>query len=213
MIPFCSNAGPAFLFGMVGTLFPSVGYVWLLWGIQLLGAFAASLVLPSQERELAQSHSPSGSTELPKLLKNAMNAMANVCCWVILFRIVIHILKKWLLWIFPEEVQMILYGILELTNGCLELGTMEDHSLRFLLASGFLSFGGLCVTMQVMSAVGGLSIGPYLLGKGVQTLFCICASAALAIGVWYPLALLLAGISVYHRKIRKKSGNYRAVVV
>lgn len=213
MLAFCSNPGPAFLFGMVGSLFPSMGYVWLIWGLLILGAWLTALTLPSASAITMPSRPVPRSGDMPSLLKNATNAMVNVCCWVILFRILIHILKKWVLWFFPPEGQALLSGILELTNGCMELFALDDLGLRFFLVCGFLSFGGLCVAMQILSAAGGLSMKLCVFGKAIQTFFCLCVCAALVWRMWYPLAGFLLVTGFLCRKNRKRSGNHRAVVV
>ena len=45
---FCSNAGPAFLFGMAATMFPRRWMAWALWGIHIVGALFAALLIPGK---------------------------------------------------------------------------------------------------------------------------------------------------------------------
>ena len=47
MLSFCSNAGPAFLFGMAAAMFPRRWMAWALWGIHIVGALFAALLIPS----------------------------------------------------------------------------------------------------------------------------------------------------------------------
>jgi hypothetical protein len=56
---------------------------------------------------------------------------------------------------------------------------IQQEGLRFLLCSLFLSFGGLCVTMQTISVTEGLSIRGYLQGKAIQTAFSLCFAGIL----------------------------------
>ena len=48
MLGFCNNAGPAFLFGMVGSLFP-VYAVWILWFIHISSALFVGMILPKNQ--------------------------------------------------------------------------------------------------------------------------------------------------------------------
>lgn len=206
MLAFCNNVGPAFLFGMVSSLFASPWISWLLWGIHILGALLTAVVLPPNGEERISADSTVQQASIAQILRQAITAMGNVCGWVVIFRVVLAFLHRWLLWIFPVEIQTILAGILELTNGCVELGNVTDMHLRFLVVSGLLAFGGLCVTMQTISVTTGLSLRLYFLGKGIQTVFCTAVAFALAYRNCYPLGILL-GMIIVKRKLQKKSSN------
>ena len=203
MLGFCSNAGPAFLFGMVGPLFPSPWMVWCLWGIHIVSALLTAQVLARKENSgsaVASAQQPTFS----KTLYASLRAMVTVCGWVVLFRVAIQFLKQWILWIFPVNTQVLLIGLLELANGCCELKLVEDVAIRFLICSGILSFGGLCVTMQTMSVIGDLSIKSYLLGKILQTAFSLSISMLLLYNLWYPL--FFCGVLTFFRiGTRKKT--------
>jgi hypothetical protein len=117
---------------------------------------------------------------------SALKAMGAVCGWVIIFSVIIRFLKDWVLWVFPEEFQILLCGMLELTSGCLMLREMESTAVRFLLASVMLNFGGLCVLLQTVSVTSGLKIKNYFLGKMMQTGFAFLY-ACLFLGIWSAL--------------------------
>ena len=176
MLAFCSNAGPAFLFGIAASLFPFGWMAWALWGIQLLSAIVTALLIPGQPGEFRPG-SPS-PISLPAALRAALGVMGAVCGWVVLFRVLIAFLDRWFGWLLPIQGQVILSGLLELSNGCCALPSIENPGLRFLLCSGFLSFGGLCVTMQTWSVLDGVDSGLYLPGKLLQTLLS-CAMACI----------------------------------
>ena len=97
--------------------------------------------------------------------------MATVCGWVVLFRVLLAFLKRWIFWILPAAVQVAVTGILELSNGCCELLAVTDVSARFCICSGILAFGGLCVTMQTVSVTAGLSLKPYFWGSCCKRFF------------------------------------------
>ena len=178
LLAFCSNAGPAFLFGICGSLFPEKWMVWMLWAVHVLSALAVAIVLPG-ETDDRLTCSTASHISLPQALDRALKTAARVCGWVVLFRIVIAFSEKWIL----RQTGMVwtvwLSGLLELTNGCCQLSCIENIGLRFLLASLFLAFGGICVTMQTVSVTASLGIGTYVRGKLLQTVFSILLSLLL----------------------------------
>ena len=104
--------------------------------------------------------------------------MVQVCCWVILFRILVTFLQQWFLWQLPPWLAVFVTGMLELTNGCCELMQIENIGVRFVICSCMLAFGGFCVLLQTASVTKGLSLRYYVLGKGMQTIFSLLLSCA-----------------------------------
>lgn len=177
MLGFCNNAGPAFIFGMLAPYFPNAAYLWGLWGIQIGSALLVGMILPAEESDLCdlQAGIP---CSVPQALQNAIKSMATVCGWVIVFRIIIGFFDRWFLWVLPSAIKVILSGVLELTNGCVMLDEISSTTLRFILISFLLSFGGLCVGMQTVSVTQKLGIGYYFPGKVLQALISILLSGA-----------------------------------
>lgn len=178
MMAFCNNAGPSFLFGIAASMFPHPWMGWALWGIHILSALAAALLFPgksSGKTRMQTGHHPSVS----EAVAASVRSMALVCGWVVIFRVLLAFLNRWCLWLFPEAVQVVLSGILELTNGCCALAKVENIGLRFVICSGLLAFGGLCVTMQTLSVANGVSIRYYFPGKLMQTIISIFLSLSL----------------------------------
>lgn len=168
MLAFCSNAGPAFLFGILGAKFANHAAVWLLWGIHILSAIAVAKLQPQTEckqRVVIENR----AITLTQALKQAVSTMGCICGWVVLFRIFLNFCSRWILWAFPVPVQIAISGLVELTNGCCDLEAIFSDSARFVLCSALLAFGGVCVTMQTASVIGKLSLGAYLRGKLLQT--------------------------------------------
>lgn len=168
MTAFCSNAGPAFLFGIAAAKFDAWWAGWALWGIQILSALTVSALLPGKPLENAKI---TAAVPLPvqTALRRSISVMSGVCGWIILFRVVINFLNRWILWLLPDSAEVLVTGILELTIGCCELELIENAGLRFVIAAGILSFGGVCVAMQTASVLGNLGMRSYLLGKCIQT--------------------------------------------
>lgn len=167
MISFCNNAGPAFLFGIIGAAFDSLWVPWALWGIHvvsavLIGAISNPGIQPDKVRV------PQQSITLSQALQKALSVMAQVAGWVVLFRMVLTYLERWFLWMLPVEWQVILSGSLELSNGCIQLRSIGNEGLRVLAASVMLALGGACVGFQTSSVTGDLRLQPYFLGKLLQ---------------------------------------------
>lgn len=212
LLAFCSNAGPAFLFGMVSGFFPEKKMVWLLWLIHLFSAVLTATTIPVIK---AKEHTlqPVKVSRNTSTILSAASAMCCVCCWVILFRIIIHMLEVWIFWMLPEWAQPLLMGILELTNGCCELLRITDVKLRFVLCSCILAFGGICVLLQTASVTQGLSVGCYVKGKLTQTVFSFLMSCAIVSAHGLMIAASIPVWLYIFRKIQNKYGNPRAVPV
>lgn len=212
MLSFCSNAGPAFLFGMVGSMFPDGRTAWLLWGIHIAAALLTAVMFPggSHSTVKVETHN---TVSISCALTSAIQVMSRVCGWVILFRVVIAFLERWILWILPMEARVALTGILELSNGCCDLWKIPDVNTRFLVCSAILAFGGLCVTMQTMSVTGGLSMRSYYLGKLLQTALVLLMSGAILYGIWLPCCVGLAVLAAILRKMQNRGSIPAAVGV
>ena len=139
------------------------------------------------------------------ILPSALKATGLICCWVILFRMLTVFLKSWCLWILPQWTQVFVTGLLELTNGCCDLVLIKDVKMRFLLCSGMLSFGGLCVFMQTASVSGGLSLKFYILGKCLQAGLSLLLSVSLFLEKGW---ILLGGLLVVIMLVRKNLNRY-----
>lgn len=208
LLPLCNQPGPAFLFGMVGLLFPKRWMAWALWAVVFLSCGLVSLLLAPGE--LTSPWVSSSDFSLAAQLRGSLGAMGAVCGWVVLFRVLLAFCRRWWLWLLPGDVQVGVMGLLELSNGCVGLGEVTDLRLRFCLAAGMLSFGGLCVALQTQSVAQGLSLKPYLLGKALQMGIALALSLCVAYGIWVPMV----GIFLVFLVVRqKRCGNPRVTGV
>lgn len=172
MLMFCNNAGPAFLFGMVSSVFSARSAVWLLWGIHILSAVLVSLTVP--RLQVTEINVPTGAGKrFTDAVAVSLRVMAGVCGWIVLFRVLIAYLERWFLWMLPLPEQVLLSGLLELSNGCCALKEIESEGLRFIICSVMLGFGGLCVAMQTAGAARSLGCSHYLRGKLLQTTYSV----------------------------------------
>lgn len=169
MMGFCSNAGPAFLFGMLSPMFHNPLAPWILWLIHIIGALSAAYLLPTKTSQ-SSIQLKAKTTTITDALQGAIRSMALVCGWIVIFRVILAFCNRWFLWAFPAAIQVLLSGTLELSNGCILLNKIPQEGLRFILASFMLSFGGSCVLMQTKSVTHELGLGQYFPGKAIQTL-------------------------------------------
>ena len=180
LLPLCNHPGPAFLFGILGTVFQNPLIPWLIWLILILSALIAAVLIPGNPKQAAPP-TKEPSLTLPQALRRSLSIMAGVCGWVVLFRMMTEFLSRWFLWALPAPAQVILSGLLELSNGAVSLSSIEGEPVRFLAALMILSLGGLCVTMQTATICEGLSLKLYFLGKAFQ-----CTVAILLGGLVLP---------------------------
>ena len=167
LLPICNNAGPAFIFGIVASLFETRAAGWTIWGIQILSAIFISYLLPNYHiRNNNISIQTLGNDRDP--LSQALRGVATICGWVILFRILLQFLDRWIMYLMPMQCKLILSGFIELANGILLFNETSDPYI-FIYVNCFLAFGGLCVFMQVKSSAPDLSLRLYWLGKILQT--------------------------------------------
>lgn len=180
MLAFCSNAGPAFLFGIGATLFPSIWICWLLWIIHIAAAWIVALLTPKTPRSSFRA-ARSAPVTLTDAMHRCLRSMALVCGWIVLFRTLIAFAERWFFWLLPSQWQLLITGVLELTNGCCNLISLSNIGSRMQLFSLLLGFGGLCVLLQTKSVLrgSGLQGYAYFPGKAAQSAisFLLCLPA------------------------------------
>lgn len=211
MLAYCNNCGPSFLFGVIAPMFTDKGTVWIIWAIHILSSWMVANMLPDT---LAKSETPIISKRTTgNMMVRSIHSMSLVCGWVILFRVILAFLHRWILWLLPVPVQVLLTGLMELSNGCCELHRIGNTQLRFFICSILLSLGGLCVTMQTISAASGLCIRPYIQGRIMHCIFSMVLSVLYLRGkvYWIPATALI--LPVYHEFRKKYSGNKKRAIV
>lgn len=206
LLAFSSNAGPAFLFGMVGRFLPEPWMVWLAWVVHILGAFFAARCLSVPSRP---EYTQLVCKGLGDPVREGVKTMGAVCGWIVLFRTFIAFLDRWVLWAVPPTVRVLIIGLLELSNGCLELSRISNLAVRFLVCTCLLAAGGLCVTVQTASVTRGLSLRYYGLGKVLQTLMSLLFGISLVLKNPAPLLVLFPVFLL----CKKRYGKPAAIVV
>lgn len=184
MLPFCNNAGPSFIFGILALQFSNktVG-IWL-FIIQILSAILTAIILPGKQAENV-SIAPNKQDYI-SVFNGSLHAIISVCGWVVIFRIILSFLQRWILWALPEYISVIISGILELATGCTQLNIIENDGLRMVLSSAMLSLGGICVYLQTRSVTASLRLNIYFPGKIIQCCIAIILSGLMQIFLFTP---------------------------
>ena len=224
MIGFCSNAGPAFVFGVVSIQFPSITYAWLIWGVLILSATLTAFLLPSgSNKHIVLGHTKEYT--IAQSLEKSLRILVSVCGWVILFRIVVSYMDKWFLWMLPKSFIICIQMLLELGIGCTNLINIDNVSLRFVACTTGLAFGGLCVLFQTISVAGKDGIGLYLPEKLLQALIASFISVIvvsviefgfhiqLLICIILLVVLTITILTLNYKKQQKNCGNIVQPVV
>lgn len=169
ILGFCNNAGPSFIFGMVGGVLKDHRLCLLLWFGIILSSIIVGVILPGKSRVGCRLQTQKSIT-LTDGLENAVQICCKLTGWVILFRSILSVAEKWLLYRLPSIWNTGIAGFLELSNGCVRLETVAHPLTRFLLCGAMLCFGGMCVHLQTKSVTEGLSLKYYFVGKTLQML-------------------------------------------
>ena len=167
LLGYCSNAGPAFIFGVAGVLFSSIHITLALWIIHLVSALLIGYLLPRPKESLNENQHIKVCT-ITKALQKSISICASVCGWIVIFKVGITFLDQMIPSVCNPVVSTVIKGLFELSNGCILLYEIQNEAIRFLIVSGLLAFGGICVLLQTMSVTENIGLGLYLPGKIMQ---------------------------------------------
>ncbi len=169
LLAFCSNAGPAFFFGIGMQVFRDVKICLICWLTHIFSAFLVGIITPGRCPSSHSRISPTPIT-LTLALQKALRTMASVCGWVVIMRIFMGLAEHWILWRLSPAFCAILCGFLELSGGCCSLIENSDIGLAFILFSAYTAFGGICVWLQTLSVTANhIHVTSYLPGKITHT--------------------------------------------
>lgn len=197
LLAFCNNAGPSFVFGVVGAgLFHSTAIGARLLLVHLLAALAAGSALrflpaaqppfPSPPRSSAPAAAREAepfTQSLVAAVSAALGSILSVCAYVTFFGVLVAFARQSGVFLLPAvwlgrlfsvgsgAGGALLTGAAELSSGIAALGSVSCPVPALLSAASFLlGWGGACVHCQVLALRGlrPVSLKPYLLGKLTQ---------------------------------------------
>ncbi len=172
LLPFCNACGPLFLIGVAGGgMFGSYKYGYFLLLVQTISIFLSVVIFRFSAPHLSsckKNESKSTKYALVSALDKSIQSIFHVFSAVIFFSVVCAQIKITGFFenLFP--VPSVAYGIVEVTNGLNKLALSDiPIRLKLSLASALCGFSGLCILIQVQSAVQGttMKIKKYIIFK------------------------------------------------
>lgn len=190
LVLFCNNAGPAFIFGVVGNgLFGSLKLGALLCCAHALSAVLTGILLRAplhpQTPQPSQKDAPTPpfAAAFVDSVRQSGAAVLNVCMFVTLFSVLGGVLQHLTRGLLPDFVYALLCGALELTGGVAALGTcVLPVSLKLAAASFLLAFSGLSICAQTAAVLSESGLFPrgYLFARLLQGLIAAALTLLLA---------------------------------
>lgn len=191
LVRFCNNAGPGFLFGVVGAgVFHSAACGAALYLIHILSAVVCGVLLrpaalppdiPAAQD--AQTRRISPAAAFTDSVRTAGQTALQVCMFVVVFGVLSRFLLALLPAQLPESLRVLLCGMLELGNGAALLREAAlPFAVKFPMAAFLLGFGGISVWAQTVSLLTphGLRAAGYLparlLHGALSALLAMCAA-------------------------------------
>lgn len=161
LVCFCNNAGPAFIFGVVGSgLFASLKTGFFLAAIHALSAVILGVLLRKKGSKTCNCgvrlhETQEGAEEVPfsslfvSCVQQAGAAVLRVCMFVTLFSVGSGLVRALTKDVLPPAVFALVSGMLELSSGVAALGSCQLPLRASLSAASFLlAFSGLSVCAQ-----------------------------------------------------------------
>lgn len=208
MLLYCNNPGPAFIFGIMSTVFNSKIIPLRLWFIQILCCLTLSTLYASDETGKSVKLV---NISIADIMQQSLRSVSVICGWVILFRILICFIPDSQNFGILRALKLATIGCIELSNGCISLASLPNSNYKFIAASIILGFGGICVAMQSVSFLSELSKKNYYVGK------CMNAALAAVYSTLFTLtppkaAYILVTMPVIILKICKRKSRFYGMV-
>ena len=202
MLSFCSVSGPMFMLGTVGLMMLKsykAGMIILISNI--IASLLNGLIYRGKNENIISKPSYVSTKKDNILADSVYDSLVSILmvgAYIVLSFLIIEIGKNLKIFDFITNaicgvcnlrnshsvVQSVLFGIVEMTSGILNLSaTSISLSLKTVLASGLIGFGGISVLMQSLNFLSKLHISPkkMLLQKFTQCLLCLAITTPLSL--------------------------------
>ena len=186
----CSNAGPAFVIGGVGTMLGDLRIGVVIYAAQIVASAAVGVLAPGGERRAVRREiapEPPDTRGLPvRAVAGACTPMLTVCAFVLFFAPVSAVLLEAAkLLSLPDRLCAALLCFCEMAGGISYAASTLPPRAAAVIAAGAVGWSGLCVAAQVSAAAGGPRMKKYFLCKAATALLCaaICALGCAIFGL------------------------------
>lgn len=176
---FCSNTGPAFIIGIVGTALGNKKTALIIYISQILSAVLIGLFLrkkgDTQRNDSCQILHPFSFSLITRAISDSVFPMLNICAFICFFSCIALSVENIFAAMGINEFFTILFsGMLEITNG---IGLIEHYgqsTITIALCAFFVGWSGLSVILQSIgiSSQYGFKIKRFILSKLVQGILC-----------------------------------------
>jgi len=174
LVAVCNNTGPALPVLLLGSGLPGSAFGgWAIYVIEVLSALICARIMKKGKKRYEWSYYPSFTGSPLKAVTASVSgtlfSVALLCAYVLLFSCVVSAVS-----LLPFGKALLPFA--EIVSGSFAL--TDSHSMNFVILSGALSFGGLCVHMQTAAVCvpHGLSVKEHFRYK----LMCALVSSVLA---------------------------------
>ena len=178
LICFCSNTGPAFVLGLVGSVL-NKQIAFCIYLSQVISAFLIGLALRKNKADIdiKQENTDRSFSILcvPQAITSAVFPILNICAFVCFFSCISasveNILTKLSL---PDSVQIFVNGTLEIINGISELQDCPINAQSIFFAAFFVGWSGISVILQSINITSkhSLSCKKFVILKLIQGVLC-----------------------------------------
>lgn len=181
LLTFTHYSNPLFILGMIGTLLlnnQKIAYLILI--SHIISGLLVGIIFSKKENPTSNKISHITKTELSNksfgevlttTIFDSLNTMFLLLGVVTIFLILTTLINEIIT--LPDYLQVIISGILEMTQGVKLASTLElPFILKTVLITGIISFGGLSVHTQVISIISSKKIKykPFLLARILHSL-------------------------------------------
>lgn len=159
MLCYCVNCSPAFIISGIGvTLFSNKVIGIYIYISQIIACLVTGFIMSFFNKKyikpcncITQTKKTSYSVLFVNSVNDAIKTMIIICGFIVAFSAFTPILCS-LLKHFGHEYSYIVQGVWEVTTGCNNLSSLSGQN-SILLSTAFLSFGGICVHLQVYAMI------------------------------------------------------------
>ena len=175
----------AFFTGFVGIgIFKSSTIGWVLWIIAIISTLVLGLInkcffKKNEQIYCLNVYNKKSSKSFAQIVVDAIAhsayAMLIICACVVFFSVLISVLSIYLSQLaINEQVQSIMLGTLEITNGIRGCTNIENTFFRAVICAFLIGWSGLCVHFQVIAICEetDISFKKYFIFKGLQGIIC-----------------------------------------
>ncbi len=154
---FCSTASPVYIIATIGAkLFKNFDCAIIILVSHLLSTILNGIIF---KNKFVDTFSPlikpnKETNVLSNAMYSSLLSILSICGFVAFFYMICDMITSFLPLTFMLNNRVliaVIFGIIEMTNGCNSLSTLPIGILPTVLCAGIVSFGGLCIFLQSMA--------------------------------------------------------------